>query len=108
MWAVEQAPGQVPAAPPSPVAVPTNALAIVSLACGAAGMLVVPVVGSIVAVVTGHMARSQVRRTGEAGAGMALAGLILGYAGLAIAALVAVLIVIGVVVAGVFVLSGAG
>jgi hypothetical protein len=37
---------------------------------------------SIVAVVTGHIARRQIKRTGEQGAGFALAGLILGYVGL--------------------------
>jgi len=40
-----------------------------------------------VAVVTGHIARRQIRRTGEQGAGFALAGLILGYIGLALMAL---------------------
>ena len=89
----------------APVTAPTNSLAIVSLVCGAVGLTVVPVVGSIVAVVTGHMARGQIRQTGEGGAGMALAGLILGYAGLAFAALVTALIVIGVVVTGVLVFS---
>jgi hypothetical protein len=31
------------------------------------------------AIVTGHIARSQIRRTGESGGGLALAGLIIGY-----------------------------
>jgi hypothetical protein len=31
------------------------------------------------AIVTGHIARGQIRRTGEAGGGLALAGLIIGY-----------------------------
>jgi hypothetical protein len=34
---------------------------------------------TIPAIVFGHMARSQIRRTGEEGAGLALAGLILGW-----------------------------
>jgi hypothetical protein len=35
----------------------------------------------IPAIVCGHVARAQIRRTGEAGGRMALAGLILGYVG---------------------------
>jgi hypothetical protein len=40
-----------------------------------------------VAIVTGHIARSQIRRTNEEGSGMALAGLILGYVGVALGVL---------------------
>jgi hypothetical protein len=58
---------------------PTNALAVVSLIAGIASFIFVPFIGAIVAVITGHVARSQVRRTGEGGDGMALAGLTLGY-----------------------------
>jgi len=47
-----------------------------------------PVIGAIVAVVTGHIARGQIKRQHEQGAGMALAGLILGYIGIAFTALV--------------------
>ena len=35
---------------------------------------------TIPAIVLGHVARHQIRRTGEQGAGLALAGLILGWA----------------------------
>src|SRR6266851_5686075 len=35
--------------------------------------------GGLVAIITGHVARSQIKRTGEAGEGLALAGLIAGY-----------------------------
>lgn len=91
--------------PPAPVyaARPTNSLAIVSLVAGVACWVVVPFIGAIVAVITGHMARSQIRRTGEAGDGMALAGLVLGYFHLALVLLVgaaAVLVLIGLVAAG--------
>jgi len=41
----------------------------------------------IVSIVTGHMARAQIRRTGEAGGGFALAGLIISYAHLVITVL---------------------
>lgn len=36
--------------------------------------------GGLVAVITGHIARHQIKRTGEAGANLALIGLIAGYA----------------------------
>ena len=62
---------------PSPP--PTNALAIAALVCGAAQF--VTGITFIPAIILGHVARSQIRRTGEQGDGMALAGLILGYIG---------------------------
>jgi hypothetical protein len=43
---------------------------------------------TIPAVVCGHVARSQIRRTGEQGAGLALAGLILGWIGFGFTVLV--------------------
>jgi hypothetical protein len=64
----------------------TNPLAIVSLATGL-GQVVVPVAAAIAAIVTGHIARAQIRRTHEEGSGMALAGLILGYVGLVLSGL---------------------
>jgi hypothetical protein len=56
----------------------TNGLAIASLACGI-GQFAFGPLATIPAIVLGHMARSQIRRTGEQGAGLALAGLILGW-----------------------------
>jgi hypothetical protein len=57
----------------------TNGLAIASLVCGLAQFVFGPL-ATIPAIVLGHMARHQIRRTGEQGAGLALAGLILGWA----------------------------
>ena len=51
---------------------PTNGLAIGSLVCGLLG-------AAAPAVILGHLARGQIRRTGEHGDGMAIAGLILGW-----------------------------
>src|SRR6516162_534377 len=75
----------------------TNGLAIASLACGIAQFMLGPL-PTIPAIVFGHVARHQIKRTGEDGAGLALAGLILGWA----AVVFGVLIVVGVaaVVAG--------
>jgi hypothetical protein len=79
----------------------TNVLAIVSLVAGIAGLTVIPFLSSIVAVVTGHMARKEVRRSGEQGDGLALAGLITGYIGIGFGLLVAILLIafFGVVIA---------
>jgi hypothetical protein len=67
----------------------TNQLALASLACGLAQFMFGPVV-AIPAIVFGHVALHQIKRTGEQGAGLALAGLILGWAAMI---LVTVLIV---------------
>ena len=59
----------------------TNGFAIAALVCP----LVACGVGSILGIVFGHVARRQIKRTGEGGAGLALAGLIIGYATLGVA-----------------------
>jgi hypothetical protein len=74
-----QAPGPSPGARTTvPASARTNGLAIASLACGLAQFVVGPL-ATIPAIVFGHMARSQITRTGEQGAGLALAGLVLGW-----------------------------
>jgi hypothetical protein len=65
--------------PPYPPVSPTNGLAIASLVCGV-GTFVIGL-SFIPAIICGHIARRQIRRTGEQGGGLALAGLILGYVG---------------------------
>jgi hypothetical protein len=91
-------PHYAPPAYPGPMAAsaarPTNQLAIVSLVAGIASFVILPVIGAIVAVITGHMARSQIKRTGEGGDGMAVAGMILGYAHLVLGVLVVLVFVI--------------
>ena len=57
----------------------TNELAIASLTCGLVQFMFGPVL-AIPAIVFGHVARQQIKRTGEQGADLALAGLILGWA----------------------------
>lgn len=58
---------------------PNNSMAVVALVAGICGFTAVPFIGSIVAVITGHMARKQIRQTGEGGDGMAVAGLVMGW-----------------------------
>lgn len=82
-----QLPGGGPALLPVPAAPPrTNSAAVAAMCCGVAefftfGLTAIP------AVVLGHVARGQIRRTGEAGAGLALTGLILGWLAIALFAL---------------------
>jgi Domain of unknown function (DUF4190) len=65
--------------PAQPSATKTNVLAIVSLVAGAISWVMLPLVAGVVAVVLGHLARGQIRRTGEEGNGLAIGGLVLGY-----------------------------
>jgi hypothetical protein len=67
-----------------PVAVGTNGFAVASLVCSLATTMLCGV-GSILGIVFGHVARRQIKRSGERGSGLALAGLILGYIGIAAA-----------------------
>jgi hypothetical protein len=64
-----------------PYGPPTNVLAIVSLISSLVAALACGI-GSVVAIVCGHVALNQIQRSGEAGRGMAIAGLVLGYLGL--------------------------
>jgi hypothetical protein len=70
--------------PYTPVA-RTSTLAIISLIGGITGWTVLPFLGAIVAVITGHMAQSEIKKSGGmiTGKGMATAGLILGYLAIA-------------------------
>jgi Domain of unknown function (DUF4190)/Domain of unknown function (DUF1707) len=82
--------------PPPPVGPPsTNKLAIASLVCGV-GQLVAFFPAGIAAIILGHMARRQIRQTGEQGDGMALTGLILGYIGTIGVILVVLLLAVAV------------
>jgi len=59
----------------------TSAMAVVSLIMGILGWTALPLIGSIAAIITGHLARAEIRRRPLEleGDGMALAGLILGW-----------------------------
>ena len=55
----------------------TNPVAITSLVLSLAGILTwITAIGGVIA---GHIALSQIKRTGEGGRGMAIAGLVVGY-----------------------------
>jgi hypothetical protein len=75
-------PGYYPA-----VNTPTSGLAVGALVCGILELFTLGF-AAIPAVILGHLARGQIRRTGERGDGMAVAGLVLGYLGIGIWTLV--------------------
>ena len=66
---------------------PYNTWAIVSASFAASIILGSWFLGGLVAVVTGHVARHQIKRSGEAGGSLALAGLIAGYVSIALFAI---------------------
>jgi hypothetical protein len=74
-------------------------MAIVSLVMGILGLSLLPILGSIVAVVTGYMARNEIRQSmgNLGGEGLATAGLILGWIGIGLA-------VLGLCIGGAFLL----
>ncbi len=76
----------------------TNALAIVSLIFGILGWTLMPVIGNLIAIICGHIARGQIRQSGgtQEGDGLALAGLILGYLGLLLGMVVIFMIIFGI------------
>ncbi|HEY4849489.1 MAG TPA: DUF1707 and DUF4190 domain-containing protein [Streptosporangiaceae bacterium] len=73
-----------------------NQLAVASLACGV-GQPFTAGLSTIPAIVLGHLARRQIRRTGEDGAGLALSGLILGWVGAALIALIITVVVVAAI-----------
>ncbi|HUJ07479.1 MAG TPA: DUF1707 and DUF4190 domain-containing protein [Streptosporangiaceae bacterium] len=93
------APYTGPPQPPVPYQMrpPTNQMAVISLSFGI-GQLLLPFVGGLVAIIAGHKARSEIRRTGESGDGMAVVGLTLGYVGVIVPLLI-LLMLIGVAAA---------
>ena len=71
---------------PPPAALPTSTMAIVSLISGILGFTLFPFIGSIIAIVTGMMARNETRSVPPAasGDGLATAGVIMGWVGVAL------------------------
>jgi Domain of unknown function (DUF4190)/Domain of unknown function (DUF1707) len=61
---------------------PTSGVAVASLICGIAEFFTLGI-AAVPAVILGHVARANIKRTGERGDGLAIAGLVLGYLGIA-------------------------
>ena len=85
---------QLPQFPPMPRR--TNGLAVASLVCGILQPFTF-MLSTIPAIAMGHVARGQIRRTGEDGRTMATWGVVLGWAGAAAILMVVVAILLGVV-----------
>ena len=81
---------------------PSNNLALVSLVTGILSFLghVIPIIGgstlAVVAIVTGYMARNQIKETGEQGMTAATVGMILGIANLALVFVIILVIVFAI------------
>lgn len=88
--------GAPPPYPPQPYGQPpyvqrgTNGMAIASLVLG---IVWVYWIGSVLALIFGYVARSQIRQSGQSGDGMAIAGIVLGWIGVG---LLLLLIVLGI------------
>lgn len=74
---------------------PTSSMAILSLIAGILGVTFFPIIGSVVAVITGPMAKKEIRESMGAlgGEGLATAGMVLGWIGIG-------LTVVGLCIAG--------
>jgi hypothetical protein len=70
-----------------------NSLAVAALACGV-GQLFFGPLPTVPAIVLGHLARREIRRTGEDGNGLATFGLVLGWAGAGLILLAALIVVL--------------
>jgi hypothetical protein len=108
-------PAPKPPAPPRPTpppppprapsysssALPTSGLAVASLVLGIGGLTLLPLLGSILAVLFGYMARNDIRqRPGEVtGEGLATAGIVLGWIAIGLA-------VLGLIIGGAFTICG--
>ncbi len=85
----------------------TNTLAVVSLVAGIGSFFahVVPGIGgftvSLIAIITGYMARQQIKQTGERGMGMATAGIVIGVIHLALIGLLVIVVLFLIFILGV-------
>jgi Domain of unknown function (DUF4190) len=96
---------QYPQPYPAPYVVvvpPTHGLAVASLVFGILGWTLLPVLGAVIAVITGHVAIAEIRRGGSRGEGLAMAGLVLGW----LQVLPCLLLVVVAVIFGIALLSG--
>ena len=81
-------------APPADQA--TNGYAIASFVLGIVGIFVFPVVGSILALIFGYIARNEIDSSSgrQTGRGLAIAGIVLGWVGVAFAIVLFVIVLL--------------
>ncbi|MDO5611027.1 MAG: DUF4190 domain-containing protein [Pseudomonadota bacterium] len=96
-----------PHTPPPQMAQPlplrqTNVMAVIGLVSGILSWILLPFIGAIVAVITGHMARKEIRLAPDhfEGDAMAVIGLVLGYLQLALTVLSILFIIVMVLFFG--------
>jgi hypothetical protein len=104
--------------PPPPVAatpytagvgLPTSGMAVAALVMGIVGLTLLPLVGSILALIFGYMARNDIRQRPDevSGDGLALAGIVMGWIAIGLSVL-GLLVFGGIAVCGVCGTLGAG
>ena len=88
-------PSTIPPMPATPIR-QTNSLAIASLVSGILGWTLLPWLGSIAAIITGHLARAELRRNlgTQEGDGLAVIGLILGWAMVALSVIGLIIVIV--------------
>jgi len=80
---------------PLPPAQTTSTLAIISLISGIVSWFLIPFIAAIAAVITGHMAKNEIKKSNGmlGGNGMATAGMVLGYIQLGLGLCVCIVVV---------------
>src|SRR2546421_9695929 len=90
----------------SSAATQTNTLAVISLVAGIGSFFahIIPVVGgftvAVIAIVTGFMARGQIKQTGEQGMWMANVGIIIGFVHIALGFILLMVVLVLIFVVG--------
>ena len=81
-----------------PVEKTTSILAILSTISGAASFLVVPFIGAIAALITGYMAKSEIKKSNGMveGEGFATAGIVMGWINIGLSIMVCCLITLAI------------
>ncbi len=90
--------------PPLQPVARTSTLATISLISGILSWVLLPLIAAIIAIITGHMAKNEIKQGNGmiTGNGMATAGLVLGYIqlgiGVCVCLVVAVMLALGVTI----------
>jgi len=81
-----------------------SSLAIVSLVAAIGGWSFVPVIGGVIAIITGHLAKNEIRESEGRlrGDGLATAGLVIGYACVGFFAVILMTVIAGAFFLGIF------
>ena len=87
---------RAPAAVAAPQKLPNNGKAIASMVLGILGLVILYVIGPILALVFGHIAKNEIEASNgtQGGGGMATAGIVMGWIGIGLTLLYLVLVLI--------------